>query len=187
MTSLSEFCKENNIKEDFLTTSSLEELKELGHISKLNDNWEVSDLIYSKILESEDKNFGALTSKGITLYQLGKYDDAIEFCNKALEIPEGEHAIPITVKGDSLFQQGKYDDAIACYDEIIKKRRVHIHALHNKILALVKTKGQNEALQVWPFATRWSQNDEKIAGLFNTIKNDLDNQRETKVGLWEFI
>ena len=53
--------------------------------------------------------------KGNTLYEQGKYEEAIKCYNKSLRI-EPKYGDSWYYKGIALFNQGKYEEAIKCCD-----------------------------------------------------------------------
>ena len=54
--------------------------------------------------------------KGVTLYNLGEYEDAIKCYNKALEISPN-YAFVWKDKGDSLCKLGDYKESFECYEK----------------------------------------------------------------------
>jgi tetratricopeptide (TPR) repeat protein len=60
----------------------------------------------------------ALTDKGIALYNLGRYEEAIVCYDKLLEInPKDVDAL--YNKGVALSDLGRYGEAIVCYDKLL--------------------------------------------------------------------
>ena len=57
--------------------------------------------------------------KGNSLYDQGKYDEAIKVLDKAIGYDSND-AEAWNKKGEALYYQGKYDEAIRAYDEAIK-------------------------------------------------------------------
>ena len=55
--------------------------------------------------------------KGVTLYNLGEYEDAIKCYNKALEIGPN-YAFVWKDKGDSLCKLGDYKESFECYKKV---------------------------------------------------------------------
>ncbi len=56
---------------------------------------------------------------GLLLVKQEKYDDAIEYFNKALEVEPNNLQI-LNDKGNTLYSLGKYNEAIKCYEIILK-------------------------------------------------------------------
>jgi tetratricopeptide (TPR) repeat protein len=55
-------------------------------------------------------------NKGTSLFNLGRFEEAIECFNKALDI-DSNHAILWSNKGQSLHKLGRYSEAVECYDK----------------------------------------------------------------------
>ena len=66
-----------------------------------------------------DKDADEWNNKGLALHNLGKYDEAIKYCDKAIEI-NPNFAWAWINKGNALFELGKYDEAVKCYDKAIE-------------------------------------------------------------------
>jgi len=83
-------------------------------------------------------------NKGGTLYFQGKYDEAIECYDKAIEI-DPENPVMWNNKGLALNALGKYEQAIACYDKIIGIDPNDADAWNSKGLALNSLNKYEEA------------------------------------------
>jgi len=59
-----------------------------------------------------------LNNKGVDLYNLGKYEEAIEWYNKAITI-DPNFLKALINKGLALQNLGKYQEAIDCYDKVL--------------------------------------------------------------------
>jgi tetratricopeptide (TPR) repeat protein len=57
--------------------------------------------------------------KSLVLYNQGRYNEAIQACDKAIEL-DPKYAMPWNNKGGALFFLGRYDDAIQAYDKATK-------------------------------------------------------------------
>ncbi len=85
-------------------------------------------------------------SKGKDLYELEKYDEAIPYFNKVLEI-NPKHADAWNNKGNALMLSVEWDEkAIQCFDEAIKINPKHADAWNNKGNALNKSDKHIEAI-----------------------------------------
>ena len=69
-------------------------------------------------LEEEERD-GIILNKEIDLILLGKYEEAIEYVDKALEINPRDVA-SLTNKGTALDKLGSYEEAIECYDKALE-------------------------------------------------------------------
>jgi tetratricopeptide (TPR) repeat protein len=77
--------------------------------------------------------------KGLSLDINGKYKEAIECYDKALEI-NPESADALNNKGAALDDIGKYEEAIECYEKALKLNPQHSDALYNKTQSLNEIK-----------------------------------------------
>ncbi len=74
---------------------------------------------HDKWLESAPNNVYVWTWKGITLSNLGRYEEAISCYNKALEI-NPNYALAQTNKGNTLCSVARYEEAISCYNKALE-------------------------------------------------------------------
>jgi len=86
--------------------------------------------LYNEALEIDPKNFAALNNKGVALIELGKFDEAILFYNKALEIQSNDDTLKN--KGNALVTLGDLKEAISCYDKALKENPKNVDALIGK-------------------------------------------------------
>ena len=70
-------------------------------------------------------------NKGVALYLLGKYDEAIQAYDEAIRL-DPEMAMAWNNKGWALHKLGKYDEAIQAYDKAIELKPEYAHAWNNK-------------------------------------------------------
>jgi tetratricopeptide (TPR) repeat protein len=76
-----------------------------------------------------------LTNKGVSLNQIGKFNESIISLDKALAIdPKNIHAL--TEKANALGGLGNYPEAIAYYDKVLSIDPKNVPALDNKGLSL---------------------------------------------------
>lgn len=83
-------------------------------------------------------------NRGGTLYSQGKYDEAIECYDKAIEVDPNSTVVWYN-KGLALNSLGKYEQAIACYDRVIEIDPQDSDAWNNKGLALDSLNKTEEA------------------------------------------
>ena len=84
-------------------------------------------------------------NKGGALYSLGKYDEAIECYDKAIQI-DPDSPVVWNNKGLALNSLGKYDEAIASYDKAIQIDPDDADVWNNKGLALNSLGKYDEAI-----------------------------------------
>ncbi|HLB72154.1 MAG TPA: tetratricopeptide repeat protein, partial [Candidatus Methanoperedens sp.] len=88
---------------------------------------------------------------GNTMYSSGKYEEAIGYFNRSLEI-DPRNSTAWNNKGLALSKLGRIDETISCYDKALEINSGDHVVLNNKGSALYK-KGQiNEAMQCYESA-----------------------------------
>jgi len=97
---------------------------------------------YSKCLKLDPKNAVAWNNKGLALYDLGRYEEAIRCYDKVLEI-DPKNAVAWNNKGNTLNKLGRYEEAIRCYDKALEIYPEYEEAKINKKLAEEKLREQN--------------------------------------------
>ena len=79
--------------------------------------------------------FDELVNKGVNLLDQGKYAEALESFDQALEIDE-DHIDALYFKGESLFWLERYDDAVNYFDKVLEIDQNDVYALYFKGLSL---------------------------------------------------
>jgi len=116
--------------------------------------------------------------KGFKLYRQGKYSEAIESLNKAIELYP-QYAVAYYRIGLAFFEQGKYDEAIKHYQKAIQLEPDLVVAYENLGHALTKKGKYDEALKQYQKAIQFDSNYTKT--YFRYIKdyiktfNDMGN------------
>jgi uncharacterized protein YjbI with pentapeptide repeats len=98
-------------------------------------------------------------NKGNALRNEGKYNEAIEYYDKALEI-NPNYADALNGKGNALRNKGKYNEAIEYYDKALEINPRHPYANSNISLALDKLEGiksEEGKKSGWKRFFRWTQ------------------------------
>jgi tetratricopeptide (TPR) repeat protein len=122
------------------------------------------------------KPFELLTTLETTLAKIGRDSDAIEYCNKTIEL-DPTSAYGWDNKGFVLARQGNYDDAIKAHDEAIRLAPNDFVAWNQKGLAFdhqgkydEAIKAYDEAIKLGPnYAIAWNN---KGSALFDQGKYD---------------
>jgi tetratricopeptide (TPR) repeat protein len=83
----------------------------------------------------EDENVESLFQKADDLFFEGRYEDAIQWYEKVLDI-DPTHLDALNSKGISLKELGQYEQAIEWYDKASIIDPNDVNALYNKGLAL---------------------------------------------------
>jgi tetratricopeptide (TPR) repeat protein len=96
----------------------------------------------------DKKDVAALYNKGVELYNLGKYHEAIKWYDKALAI-NPKYVSALNNKGSALYNLGKYHEAIKCYDKALAINPKDVDALNNKGAALCNLGKYHEAIKCY--------------------------------------
>ncbi|TVL97471.1 MAG: hypothetical protein CV087_22300, partial [Candidatus Brocadia sp. WS118] len=86
-----------------------------------------------------------LNNKGVSLGNLGRYEEALSCCDQALAI-DRQVAQAWSNKGAMLEKLGRYEEALSCYDQALAIDRQYAKAWYNKGVALEKLGRYEEAL-----------------------------------------
>ena len=88
---------------------------------------------------------------------LGKYEQAIEYYDNALEI-DPKYALALSNKGATLDKLGKYKEAIECYDKALEIDPKYALALSNKGWALHNLGKYEQAIEYYDNALEIDRN-----------------------------
>jgi tetratricopeptide (TPR) repeat protein len=94
-----------------------------------------------------------LWSLGIALYQLGRYEEAIESYEQALKHKPNSHEAWIN-RGMALDELGRYDKAIESYEQALKHKPNSHEAWYNRGVALDKFARYEEAIESYEQALK---------------------------------
>jgi tetratricopeptide (TPR) repeat protein len=96
------------------------------------------------IIKKLDPNpIDALNGKGWTLDKLGRYQEAIECYDKALEI-NPNHKNVLDSKGYTLINLDRYEEAIDYFNKALSIDPEFVDALENKKIAEEKLRNRNK-------------------------------------------
>jgi len=101
-----------------------------------------------KLPESKDLETEEWNNKGVSLNNLGRYAEAINCCDKALEI-NPQDADALVNKGFSLERLGRFEQAIKCLNEALKINPQHEKAWSNKGVSLCSLGLFDEAIRCY--------------------------------------
>jgi len=93
---------------------------------------------------NQEETTESLYAKGTTLLKQGKYNEAIECYDKAIEI-DPYHKEAWNGKGGALLALGKYNEAIECFDKVITIDPNLAYAWRNKGTAFLGLGKYSEA------------------------------------------
>ena len=85
-------------------------------------------------------------NKGVALVHLGRYEEALAVCNKAIKIEPHDEDAWIN-KGIALANLNRYVEALSCFDEAIKLKPDHAIGWFNKGTYLTELKRYEESLK----------------------------------------
>ncbi|MFX1273738.1 MAG: tetratricopeptide repeat protein [Promethearchaeota archaeon] len=137
--------KENDItlvEEKKEIQSDLEKANEY----KKNGDYENAITYYSMFLSFHPDNCEAWENKGFVLSLLGKYKEAINCFDKALELNPQVPELVLLNKGNSLINLKKYKEAILCFNSALDKDPNISHAWYSKTIAYINLKMPDRAL-----------------------------------------
>ena len=86
-----------------------------------------------------------LKNKGDSLIKFGKYDEAITYYDKILEI-DPNNVDALINKGVALGNLDKYNEAISYFDKVLEIDPNNVYALNNKGTSLIKLSRYKEAI-----------------------------------------
>jgi tetratricopeptide (TPR) repeat protein len=103
---------------------------------------------YDKALELDKDNLLALTEKAFSLLSLNKYDESINYCQKAIATHPGDKGLKTVyvTYGNASDGLKKTDKSIEIYDEGIKLFPDYYQLYYNKGITLSSVKKYDEAI-----------------------------------------
>ena len=113
----------------------------------------------------------SLLNKADNLIKQRKFDEAIDYCDKALEIYQND-VYALDSKGLALSGQKRYDEAIVNFDKILEIDQNDIRALNSKGLALSGQKRYDEAIVNFDKILEIDQND--VYALVNKAEAQIE-------------
>jgi len=90
-------------------------------------------------------NATELSNKAVALDNLGRFEDALACCDRALVI-DPRHANAWLNKGNAIGSLGRSEEAMACFDRVLEIDPRHASAWHNKGFVLDRLGRSQEAL-----------------------------------------
>ena len=112
-----------------------------------------------------------LNSKGVSLFNLGKYEEAIAYYDKALTV-DPNYATALSNKGSALNELGRHEEAIACYDKALAIDPNYEDAINNKRKVLDIIGSQNITSSELPLNNRTIDSNSTI-NIINNSNNKL--------------
>jgi stress-induced-phosphoprotein 1 len=109
--------------------SQAEELKKKGNEVYKQRKFEEAVELYAQAAELDPDNMLLLTNKAAALFEMGKYDESIKECEKALEVggrnraPFGHVAKAFVRMGNCNVRLENFAEAIRCYEKALTNER----------------------------------------------------------------
>ncbi|MCW3130787.1 MAG: tetratricopeptide repeat protein [Methanophagales archaeon] len=110
---------------------------------------------------SEKEQIAEWLITGVSLYDEGKFEKAIEYYDKILAIEPSWEAW--NNKGNALRQLGKFDEALHCLEEALKLNPEGLEAWHGKANVLIDLNKAEEGLSCYDKALKLHPEDSKKA------------------------
>ncbi len=134
-----------------------------------------------KDLEINQKSYETFFLIGRVLYELKKYEESIEFYNKASEERNRQH-MQNTQKIDQMKNVHKFEEAIKYSDKVYQEKALDDTYWFHKGMALFSLKKFNEASSSFKIALELSQDNPKI--LYELARSELgvgNNEESFKI------
>jgi tetratricopeptide (TPR) repeat protein len=97
----------------------------------------------------EDSNYASVWyNKGVALVDLGKYEEALVYFDKAIELNPNDAEVWDN-KGIALGHLGKHDEALACFNKALEQNPNNAEVWYNKGVALDNLGKHEEALDCY--------------------------------------
>jgi tetratricopeptide (TPR) repeat protein len=109
-------------------------------------------------LKANPANHELLGVKGLALFNLGRFNDALSCLDEALRMNPGYPA-SLLAKGQVLLSSGHYEEALSCLDAVLDKEWTNIDALIFKGLVLSKLSRHEEAIKCWDSIVQINRNN----------------------------
>jgi len=146
---------------ELANVEDIEFLFEIGAFFGQKGEHNVSERIFSRIVQLDSSVIEAWLNRGLVLGHLEKYDEAIKSFDKAIEInPNDDKAW--RNKGLALVYLGKYDEAIKSYDKAIEINPNDDKTWHGKGVALVHLEKYDEAIKSYDKGIKINPSYDKV-------------------------
>jgi tetratricopeptide (TPR) repeat protein len=128
-------------------------------------------VVYQSYIESILDKVRNLNKKGLESNEQGKYQEAIDYYDKALEL-DPNYVSALNNKGVALKKQGKYQEAIDYYDKALELDPNYVSALDNKGQVFEEQGKYQEAIAWFDKALKVNPNyEESLTNKVNALNN----------------
>ena len=131
---------------DLATTEDIEFLRDIAEMEFENKNYVYSYKFCNKIIKLNRRNIDAWHMMGMSLVDLGRYEEALYCFDSILEI-DRNHEKTWLNKGATLGVLGKYEESIYCLEKALKSNKNNIFGWVNKGATLDHLKRYDEAIE----------------------------------------
>ena len=139
-----------------------DEIHEITHTSSRGKEKEILEIL-DKILKINPDSTKGWFFKAVAFNRLKRYDEALECCDKAIELDEKNRNpyswYPISQKGIILSHLERYDEALECFDKAIEMKPDSPMPWSVKGLTLILVKRFDEALECCDKAIEFGKDD----------------------------
>lgn len=124
---------------------------------------------FQEILKKNPNDYETLVHLGNLYYDIGQYDKAIPYYEKAVEIKKDKNVI--TDLGTCLRETGNAKDAVKYYEEALKIDASHWRAIYNIIIVSIKDlKDKEKALFYFEKLKKINPPEINLDSLYNEIQ-----------------
>ena len=151
-----QFAPARNNKEDILTLHKPRICGSFGRSSGVYNAALVEAM--NNELEEDPLDFTAWSVKGRVLAGFGRYEEAIECFDKALEIKPQSMSISLGEKGEAFLYLERYEEALECFDKVLEINSYNPMVLIMKGEALAGLGRYEEAIECYDKALEIEEN-----------------------------
>ena len=131
---------------DLATTEDIEFLQYIAGMEFENKNYAYSYKFCDKIIKLNRENIDAWHMMGMSLVDLGRYEEALHCFDSILEI-DRDHETTWLNKGATLGTLGRYEESIYCLEKALKLNKRNILGWVNKGTTLDRLKRYDDAIE----------------------------------------
>ena len=111
---------------DLATREDIEFLQDVAETEFENKNYAYSYKLCYKIIKLNQRNIDAWHIMGLSLVDLGRYEEALQCFDSILEIDRNHEATWLN-KGATLGMLGKYEESIFCLEKALELNKKITH------------------------------------------------------------
>ena len=127
--------------------------------------------------DAQPNSVAIWNENGVSLYNQGKYNEALQAFNNALEFDSRSPEIWFN-KGNAFYSQGKYEEALRAYDRVVELDPKYTHAWLAKGKALYYQRKYDEAILACDKVIELNPQDTDAWSIKNDALNALGRTAE---------